>query len=264
MRRKRRNRGTWFPTLGTGLNEGADHVPGLSGQFDVPTNGTKNSFCVPLTFDDPQEDDEAVPEAQLTEFVGQEYILHSIIGNIFASHKVVAQQDDTSEGPAALLSCGFFVARSADDAGATTDSLPIGASSLALLNVNYSALSGTTIRNPWIFRRTWILGRGRGLSTTTGFPFVETTAAAATAIYNSSGHDFPPTTAHYNGLNAGAFFKTKSRRRVARDERLWFTASACNWPLDLTQNINTISQIQYYLDYRIFGALVKARNRSVF
>lgn len=230
----------------------------------VLATGEVNSFIQPITFDDPQEDPEATRESQLTEFIGQEYILHSIVGSVFAARSAINSDGTNSSGVAAVLVwAGFFVARSASDSGQTTDSLPIGAASLSEQLENYAASSGSTIREPWIMRRAWVLGRGRKYDTTTGNPFV-TTASPTAFREGYDGADFPPTTAGYSGLRSGPFFQTKTRRRVRQDERLWFHMSCCYFPLGREGTTGIDVYVDWYLDYRIFGQLVKAVNRSAF
>lgn len=262
MRRKRQRRGTWFPTLGTGINEGADSVSGISASIPLLTTGLTNAAIVPITFDDPQEDKEATPESQLLEFVGQEYILHSIIGSFLASYSCNPAGGSFNDIPAALVVAGFFVARSADDAGGTTDTLPIGAATVQEIRDNYSPLSGQTIREPWIWRRAWILGQSWPRQTANGFP-IAGAPLVGTGVVGSNGQAFPSSTAGYASLASGPFFRTKTRRRVRQDERLWFSVAAVNWPLE-TLSAGQTNQVDFYLDYRIFGDLVKAKNRSAF
>lgn len=264
MRRKRRSRGTWFPVLGTGVGED-DSVSGLAGSIPINADGTSNIVISPLTFDDPQEDTEATRESQLTEFIGQEYILHSVIGNLLASRTALASGNTNSFAtPAVLLVGGLFVARSADDTGQTTDSLPIGATTLAELRVNYSPLSGQTIREPWIWRRAWILGRTPKVNSATGNVLADTGQGAVPFREGFYGDGFPPTTAGYSGLQSGPFFKTKTRRRVRQDERLWLALGAMTYPLGMNVPGGIDLAVDFYLDYRIYGQLVRAHNRSAF
>lgn len=257
---RRRRAGAWFPNLGTQGPEGNidDDDAGLWGLFVLGDPGVSQTFLASLTFDAPIDDEAdelGTDRSHLADFIGQDYILKRIVGKFFAA---LDQSPLNNEGaissPAALLTAGFFVARAEDS---TTESaaasLPIGTETAAEQRENYSPAVPSTIREPWIWRRQWILGNRFHLNQTVGF------GAAS----------FPFTTAEYHDVMDGPHIDARSKRRVSSDERLWFAASARGlgpaWddPFD-EANRNFPPVISFHLDYRIFGTLIKASGKSAF
>lgn len=241
VRRRRRNRGTWFPNISTAPpGEGADTVSGRV--FDLDIVSTSNHLTVtgvvPLTFDYPQEPNEADSSIEtLSELIGSEYIFKRLVGKFFAVF-------DGAQGsaPAVLLGAGLFVARAQDSSSLLGANVPIGFATSSLVDDQYGVLNANTIREPWMWRRTWLLGNPTALT-----------------VYAS----VPDNTMAFGSVMDGPHIDCRVKRRVRQDERLWFAASALRYPFtseDDTQN----ATIACYLDYRIFGELRKARNTSSF
>jgi len=265
---RRRRRGTWLPNIGSAINEiaGASAsgreivtLPQIgAGQADI------NTIITPLTFDVPQDDDLTdSAEAGMSEIIGNEYVLERIVGKCLLwreDNNVTAA--GIAQDPASLVTAGFFVARAADpEAGPGGVNLPIGAgaaSSDANTRDNYSPIDLDTIREPWIWRRTWILGlsgAARAASTTSATPTVQTPAEPAPAYW-------PCSTALYGSVADGPHIDSQVSRRVSQDNRLWFAVSVTAFPLGRNGTISTT--IRGYLDYRLYGSLRKARQQSAF
>jgi len=261
MRRKRNN-GTWFPNLGT---RPADAYA-LSARFieiAIDANPRHTSTgVIPLTFDYPQEGEDLDSETDtLSEIVGSEYFINRIVGKLHAAY---TYNDVAANPPPALLvGAGLFVARagSAESSGAD---VPIGLS--ADREKDYGPLSFNAIRQPWMWRRTWILGAGGpvwGVGATAGssgtpFSTVQGEASPSWAL-------FPSTTAGYMGIQDGPHFDVKSHRVVGLDERLWLSISARALPLSISSlGSGTDPSVLVHFDYRILGKLRKARVRGSF
>lgn len=236
--RRRRRAVTWLPTLGTaGPVETNDNASGRAFSLDTPPDGTTEVAITALTFDVPRDADSAALTIDtLADIIGSEYMLRRIVGKCFANSLL------DSEGPAAILfGAGFFVARAADEQQAQEGNQPIGSQSPSERVENYNPLSDDCIREPWIWRRVWILGRdGAG----EGAP------------------SFPSTTVGYGSVQDGPHIDAQTMRRVGNDERLWFAVAARNFPIAVAST--SPGQIFGYLDYRLLGSLLKARNRGVF
>lgn len=249
MRRKRRNKGTWFPILGTGLPGANDDISARDFIINV-AGGGQQTVVAPLTYDVPSEGDTvgADDPGVLAGIVGQEYFLRRLVGKLHVSCDVIASS--TGAGAAYLVGAGFFVARAADADAGGGPNLPIGAAGAAELLENYSPLHHNTIREPWIWRRTWILG------TTVG----DSLASDPFSSYNIHG---PHNNAGYPGVLDGPHVDAKTARRVALDERLWFALGCV--PLQLGVAPSTLQGgINAILDIRAFAQLTRARNRGVF
>lgn len=158
----------------------------------------------------------------------------------------------------ALVAAGFFVARANDSGSGGGESTPIGSASLQETNDNYSPLYATTVREPWIWRRTWMLGNPSELGFAQAF-INNNTGVGQTLLGTSS---FPPTTAHYGSVSDGAHIDAKTARRVTQDERLWFAVSAVRFPIGTVTVENP--NLRGYLDVRLLAGLRKAHNRGVF
>lgn len=245
MRRRRRSRGTWFPTLGqTAGGESAENdISGRDLELDLDgTTGSLQTATYDLTYDYPKEPTDASQDKSLADIIGSEYVLQRIVGKCFLEYSRGADNDDAF---AALVCAGFFVAR-ADDAGEK----PIGEGNLAYEDYNraYSPLEVRTQREPWIWRRTWLLCDD----------LLYNTAAAGFAPR------FPKSTALYGSVADGPHIDSKVKRRISSDNRLYFAISACPYPVGSYAEGSTFGKISGWLDYRIFGSLRKAKQGSAF
>lgn len=269
MRRKRRQKLTWFPTIGTAnVAEGAQgNSPAREFSIVVPAAGTTNTLISPVTFDVPGEDNLLDPEAagQLEAALGQEYLIKRIVGKLFLSRTSGAGTIDelnVAEIPSLLVGAGFFVARAGDSDTADTADQPIGTSSLAQVNNNYSPLNEGTIRAPWMWRRTWILGNRAIINQ---MQVIASLNGGGNNLQpGENGAQFPDTNALYGSVLDGPHFDIKSARRVRQDERLWFVVSVQNLPIGNATGSGNTSIVHGLLDFRILGALRKAHNKSSF
>jgi len=272
--RKRRSGGTWFPTIGTAGPSGGDIEDEASGReftVVVPNDGTTSILIAPIVPDAPLEgDDVPVNPAvggQLAQILGQEYFIKRIVGKIFISND---SADDSASQPqyAALLTgAGFFVARANDSESGGGIDLPIGSASLAERLTNYNPLAADCIREPWIWRRTWVLGNPRALNPPNGNaggsgPWRGTTGFFA-AAQGVTGQVIS-STMQYGSVLDGPHIDAKTRRRVRLDERLWFVVAARGLPIGSSRESVDGGVIQGYLDFRMFADIRKARNRGVF
>jgi len=241
--RKRRRAVTWLPTIGTNISvEGPDNVSGR--EFTLAVAPETQVAITALTFDEPRDpDQDAIGDTTLADFVGSEYMLKRIVGKLFIAYS--SPFNVAGEPLATLVGAGFFVARAGDPA--QDETLPIGATTLAERQENYNPLSEDCIREPWIWRRTWVLGAGGAL--------------AGDGI--DAERAFPTTTAGYGSMADGPHIDAQTMRRVTSDERLWFALSTVRFPVTAGGSGDG-SSIRGYLDYRLLGSLMKARNRGVF
>jgi len=262
MRRtRRRSRGTWLPTIGTFINTTTSYE-GRELLLTPPFDGSFNTVITDLTFDRPLEGDAIQADDTLAQVVGSEYILQRNVGKVLAHRRIVpvalGSVIAADRAPAILLSCGFFVARANDDASGGGLDTPIGSASETERTSNYSPLGIDGIREPWIWRRTWILGSYGAAWTDTGLP-----RQVLMADQSLPAGAYPPSTALYGSLADGPHIDSKVKRRISQDDRLWFAASVCNWPTGV-QVGEIPMDVTLCLDYRLFGSLRKAKNRSAF
>lgn len=264
-RRRRGSGGTWFPNLGTAGPEGDedDDDAGIFINAILSTAIPSQSVITDLTFDNPIEDEAlsaTASRSSLSDIIGSEYILKRIVGKVLAA---VDQSNSAFVGQfGVLLTCGFFVARAEDS---TTESAvnpqPIGTETEVEKRENYSPAVPSTIREPWIWRRRWILGNQARQST----------GSAPTSLASSATAAFPSSTAGYGSVMDGPHIDAHTVRRVSQDDRLWFAAAfrllSADWgaqPFGPGQlGVNPIG-INIHLDYRLFGRLIKAKQHGAF
>lgn len=261
MRRKRKTKYTWLP-IQNGATFGGEADYDRSEQkfvLDVPPDGDLVTGIIPVVADLPQGTLSTVESEGIGEIIGNEYILKRIVGKCFVyldntnvSGGVLGV--DTLEDTATIVTCGFFVAR----ADGNDLSQPIAAGPEG--NQLYGPEVAHNTRQPWIWRRSWILGVdgfGPGLTEDLGVTI------PAGAVIRGRG-SFPTNNTKYGSVMDGPHVDAKTGRRVRQTERLFFAASASYYnPAGIaptTWNTN----VQVMLDCRYLGALRRARNRSNF
>lgn len=246
--RRRKSKYIWLPGLGspeiTDIPESADN--GFSFSCSAQDRGAiaTSAFALfPILEDTPQEvtsTQENVPN--IVDFIGTDYVIKRIVGKVFLEALQVAA--DTP--PTAIVTAGFFVAR-AEDANPV---VPIEANNTTQAVSNYDPNFVDNIREPWIWRRSWMLSN-------TG-----STNASTNAFRTNRSNNM-----EYGSIQDGPHIDAKTGRRVRNDERLWFACSAripTTDSAELTNDPAISIVVNGYLDVRVLGALRRARNKSNF
>lgn len=256
--RRRKTRYTWLPTLGT-AGPGEDPTDNSSGRaftVTVPADLSSDVIISAITFDEPLEGDNLATNTPLGTVLGNEYFIKRIVGKLFAEiRQQVSLNGDPSFQRNALFGAGFFVARANDTSQGAGS--PIGSATLSERQENYSPLSEDTIREPWIWRRTWVLGNQ--------YTVIRSQQTALSALPGDA-QPFgwaPQSTMQYGSVLDGPHIDAKTARRVKQDERLWFAVAARGVP-GLSDTTDLPGSVNGYLDFRILGALRKARQGSAF
>lgn len=227
--------------------------------LNIPSTGEPSTIIRPLTFDVPQEQSsQTATDQTLSEIVGSEYIIKRILGSIIVClGQNVVNEDPDLVGPANAyeVAAGFFVARAGDSGDPTEAAFdaPIGVAGASELPVfsNYSPLATDTIREPWMWRRSWALSPKF---------WSDNPAGNDTTIRPES--LFPYANWQYNQLNLGPTVDIKSRRKVTSDDRLWLAVGARWFVRD--EEESTPAPIVITHDLRLFGSLRKAQNTGNF
>lgn len=236
----------------------------------VPAGSTTVVLIAPIVPDAPLEGDE-VPvnppvAGQLAQILGQEYFIKRIVGKIFISNDSADTNSSTRAFNALLVGAAFFIARANDaDSGGGIDT-PIGSASAAERADNYNPLAADCIREPWIWRRTWILGNPRSLNPPDGSTSNLNFMRGTTGFFASAQGIVGPilsSTMQYGSVHDGPHIDAKTKRRVRQDERLWFVVAARGLPHAAIAEADA-NILSGYLDFRMFADIRKARNRGVF
>lgn len=271
-RRFRKRKPQWFPVIGTGTRapEGNDNFNQRVFTLSIDPIGNQSIAITPIIPDKQveAEDLNVNDPGQLVQHLGNAYELERIVGKLFAGASAPRDGGAGEIFPKViLLGAGFFVARQADNSAGGGSDLPIGAASVVEQVENYSPLSEDTIREPWIWRRTWVLWTGRndaGINANNG---------GFAGVVDNLGATFPAaagaprTTMGYGSVMDGPHIDAKSGRRVNGDERLFFAVAARSLDGILggpDPDALLVRGIQGVLDFRVLGWLRKATNRSTF
>ncbi|AXH79087.1 MAG: formate dehydrogenase [Circular genetic element sp.] len=228
-RRRRRIPVQWLPVLGTPL-EGNTDRSFKQFQFDVQPTGDTITVPFPLTFDYPIDPSGANPQTtSLADFVGSAYILQRIVGKFTVGW--VEYPPPRDEMANVMVGAGFFVAK-ADDTNPNQPAMTVS---------QYNVLAESNIMEPWIWRRTWVLGNPRTLA----------------------GVSWPSGNGWHGSAIDGPSVDSKIRRRIQDDDRLWFVVSGCSLTSTTDPDADPATLL-CTLDYRLLGTLRKNKNQSAF
>lgn len=274
MRTKRRRKYTWFPVIGTD-GPSDDDFSARGGQLSVLADGSTSATIIPLVPDVPMEGTEIDPDAagQLVQAIGQEYVIERIVGKFFCAYAGPADDTGVIFPKTAWVGAGLFVARAADRQAGGGQNVPIGAASLIEIQENYSPLSPEVIREPFMWRRTWILSSGRPVSTPQSLqnPFSSSPQQPGFVFADQSwtfNESAPRFNGRYGSVADGPHVDVKSVRKVGNDERLWLIVAVRTLDTLFTGGQSptngATSGLGFWFDYRVLGQLRRARNRSNF
>lgn len=250
-RRKRRSKYIWLPSRYASYETLSNATPTTAHNGTIQADGDASVTLqlAPVLLDSNIEatDVESIDPTNVTiaDIVqSNEYFIKRICGNLW----LAVRQDSTGGGgvvPAALVTAGLFVAR----VDSSNHLQPAGAVAGAF--GNFDPQHPDTLREPWIWRRTWILANtmdytSAGASYTSSYPW-----AGATNWY--------PT----DNRTTGSGIDQKTARRVKSDERLFLAISARAWPPNAGWNGGGLN-IDFTYEFRVLGALRRPSSRGVF
>lgn len=230
-RRTRRPKVVWLPididnrlaTAPAPATVGTDNALNIQG-LPVPGGiGNTTVDVIPVVRDNPQN--LAGGGQTLSDYEGSAYRLRRIVGKVFVS-TAQDQQEIIDTAPSIFaVTCGFIVLK-CDDGGVPLAAFP-----------NYNVQALDAIRDPWIWRRTWII-KNIG----TGDRDVQIT---------NTGLSFPTNNCGYGSVMDGPHVDAKTARVVSDEERLFFVTSvtALNGAL-LTQ-----STVFIFTDLRVLVSM---------
>lgn len=220
----------------------------------------------PVTFDEPVETTSLIGAGSVDGgtpmgyFMQNEYFLKRIVGNIYVSIDSRVSGAGNGIPSAALVACGFYVARAEDRSINATVPIGFGTGSRELFD--YNPLHPACAREPWIWRRTWIISLGNNFSS--GGSIINAGGANIAGVTNGGGMYFPPTNVHYGDAEAGTRIDAKTARRVRQDERLYFAFASRAWKLSQAITNGAPLPIVGHTDIRLLGQMRKPHNRGAF
>lgn len=257
MRKRRRARYTWLPPYlqATGTELIAGERSTITNTTLIVNEETEQALAVqPLVADykGPQD----VGEDYLTAVINNDYVFRRVVGKIHVAFDQVTNElagtPLTWPYPTACIAAaGIFVARTTEDAPYAA---PVGWGTADVAEL-YSPLYSSTTREPWVWRRTWLLGNRLSnyqLSAGVGLTPAE------------SNH--PASNGEYGSVMDGPHIDSKVGRRVGSDERafLIFAAKALTPTISDIISPAGLLSVRFTHDLRILGALRRARTSKVF
>jgi len=248
--RRKRQKYTWMPTLG-GVSDNGGETPYFTSFFgdkvvaNVAYQGPTDLYVTPVVPDytlfPTNAAAAATSDTTLADFTqGQDWLLKRIVGRLNIGVTLFDVDPASSTPSFVMVGAGFFVSR-ADD---VSQDVPDGS------NYEIDPLASNNIRQPWIWRRTWLLRNGLA----------------------NPGNDIP-TAPVDNGEMPGALgpiIDSKIARRIRREERLWFVINAYGGDTYAVSHKNgggtyaNPAEVQFNLDYRILGQTRRSTNKSTF
>lgn len=244
-RRRRKPRVVWLPVPGTLYN-----AHGSATVLDPPTtnpNPIEFKFDLdvdtPVVVNAPMVVDQPTPElltggASLVTYQGQSlnlstnwgYRLRRIVGDIFVAGQ---NANDQAVAPAgAFLTAGIMVRRVDEATG--------------LMVSDGQPNSIQNVPDPWIWRRSWLLGIHGDVQ--------EATRPTSHDFLNA----FPNSNAEY-GTKWHTAVDQKTARRIGPDERLFFSIGGYCVPFNRTimggNGVDGAPSIYFVFDYRVLGTL---------
>jgi len=209
-RRTRRPTVVWLPVdLENRIGQAGAATDGFNNsgfQIGITTApaGTQATAVWPVVKDNPQAGNIAASSSTLADLEGSSYRLRRVVGKIFVQPNQVPSselsQNDTTTW---MVTCGLIVL------GVEFDGTTLNPSALAY---DVQALNST--RDPWIWRRSWVLTNTLGA------------AGLDVAEPGSRPLLFPSSNAEYGSAPDGPHIDAKTARVIGNEERLFFVASA--------------------------------------
>lgn len=254
--RRRRKRYIWLPQLGfqPTNDDSLDSVIIPLTTPTIPADGTPSDVTIaPLIPDLPLEQVLST-DNQLGDYVGNEYILKRIVGRYFCSAGTVSSAGTANLPVCIAWTLGFFIAR-ADGSGNVTSGLPVGTATAADRARNYGPINPQTTREPWIWRRTWLVS-----------PIWQDATTHVRVYGNAAGNGtmwFPNNNLD-GSVAEGSHIDAKTARRVSQDDRLWLALQGQAIEVINPSIGGTMSFNNHIFDLRFLGALRRARGRSAF
>lgn len=232
FRRRRRSPVTWLPNWG-GQTAANEDVNFIGGNLAVDFRGVQSTFTFPLLKDAQDE-----TGTTLADYTQGGYLLKRIVGKLFCNMRQFTPAEGTKTPPWCIFSAGIEVLRT------DQTNLPAG---LAAPVLNYGTLDRDNERDPWIWRRDWILANGQVDLAGYG------AAAEAFAWGNTNNQE-------YGSVMDGPHVDAKVGRRIGPDERLYISLTTLFNQATLLEPAQD-GEVAFRFIYRVLGVPIRSTNR---
>lgn len=237
-RRTRRPAVVWLPLstegrIGTvaGATTGTDSASFFFAVNTPGFGGTAGTQVLPMVKDEPQGI--AGQAETLSDLEGSAYRLRRIVGKLFIQPEQIAAAAPT-DATSFLITAGFIILR-VDGSGTV----------LSGAGATYDTQILDNTRDPWIWRRSWMLSNQAGIN------------ALNIAVPDSKILIFPSSTinGYGGGVADGPHVDAKTARVVSDEERLFLVVSAL--PIDGTDQIGNATQVAVFGEVRVLASMRK-------
>lgn len=230
--RRRRNRSTWFPILGFEVAESTFTTVDIR-ELSVNNNGVPSVTVTTIINDIDRGSQNTITGFSLRDQVeGQTCIIDRIVGKIVIERDALVVVPDEI---ATIIACAAIAVLPTDDDGLGNPALTTA--DLDPLNPNNSA-------NPWLWRRTWILG------------------ASGSDQVGGRG-ELPPHNL-FGSVAEGSHVDTKGTHRAIRREERIFLIYSLQAAFPSNESVPLVNSVRAYADLRVVGRMTKARNKGSF
>jgi len=221
--RRRKPTVAWLPVLGQGSGSTNLWLEGLI--TVLPGGGATNISTTihALVVDYPAEAVQTAQVETLADYQGSGYRLRRIVGKFNCGLDQPVGDGQTSYPNAVLVGAGLIVLRVDSATGAPLRAATPG---------DYSPLARDNVRDPWIWRRTWLLGADLASTPTT-----------------TAGGFFPETNSYYGSAADGPHIDQKTARRIGAEERLILAVSTV-YLNELSGAATTANTVRYCYEAR--------------
>jgi len=263
--KRRKQRLSWFPPIKQRITVGDTNIDFGFNTFSVNVlaDGSENTLEIPITYDFGSEEienfaNENVPTQTLSDLMGSGWRLRRAVGKIYAAFSPIQVNDNVVGNintgvPSCIFAAGLMVRRVTGAASNT--------------NASVGLFQANDYTDPWIWRRTWILGQNANvtkfgpLGDASALNFANRPVGATGFIGSSMFSFFPHTTAHYGSMGDGPHIDAKTNRIIGTDERLFIHFSAKALPIQPQLNFTADSFVEGVFDLRLLGHLKRFTNR---
>lgn len=266
-RGRRRRKLQWFPPIPSifTIGESVGRTGLTTFQVQVNANGAINNIEIPVTFDFGQEElqdfaNENVPAVTLADMQGSGWQARRIVGKIHGAYQPFREIDFVQAGlddapPGCAFAAGLMVRKVAGQASNTA--------------LNVGLFDQDDYTDPWIWRRTWLLGQG---ARWTQFGQRNSSAIAnnfgdlSVGAKGFSGQRvwalFPSTTSDHGSVMDGPHLDAKCNRVIGPDERLFIHFATKALPIQPQTNYLSNADVFGVFDLRMLGNLRRFSNRG--
>lgn len=244
VRRRTKPRVVWLPQ--TNANSIGDGSQVYQGIVQAPSGPTGNHAIteIPLVADVQLEADSAAV-ISLSDIESSGYQLRRIVGKVWV---VCSQSALEVDAPAScIVTAGIMVRRADSTTGKSLGDL----ASLTEVQIDPSTIDNTG--DPWVWRRSWLLGNNTVLTNATVDPITN-----AFIELNS----LPESNMEYGSVSDGPHIDQKTARIVGPEERLFMTFSTTILNEAANPGLNEVINVGIFTDLRVLGSLrTNAGNR---